>query len=147
MIKSVEVMNKAQVENYGLNSHTHDSVVISISSRGCNTAFIVPNSINQIKEVLKLQFNDTDSPEKVFGGIGRAEVKAISDFVKKYEDSDKKVKLIINCEAGQSRSAGVAAAIMKYLYNDDTPIFNNSKYTPNMLCYNKLLYSLMLVGE
>lgn len=143
MIKTVRVMNKSQVENYGLNLHTHNSVIISISSRECNTAFIVPNSVNKITDVLKLQFNDTDSSERIYGGIEGTDVREITDFVKKYESSNKEVNLIVNCEAGQSRSAGVAAAIMKYLYNDDTPIFNNSKYTPNMLCYNKILYSLM----
>lgn len=145
MIKTVRVMNKSQVENYGLNSHTHNSVIISISSRECNTAFIIPNSINKIKDVLKLQFNDTDSSESIYGGIEQTDVKEITDFVKKYESSDEEVNLVVNCEAGQSRSAGVAAAIMKYLYDDDKAIFNNTKYTPNMLCYNKVLYGL--VGE
>ena len=49
----------------------------------------------------------------------------------------------MHCEAGQSRSAGVAAAIMKYLYNNDTDIFNNRYYKPNMLCYRKVLNAFM----
>ena len=48
-------------------------------------------------------------------------------------------KLIVHCEAGVSRSAGVAAAIMKALYDDDRPVFNNPRYVPNMTCYRTVL--------
>lgn len=51
--------------------------------------------------------------------------------------------LIVHCEAGMSRSAGVAAAIMKWLNNDDTPIFDVPRYRPNMRCYRMTLNALM----
>lgn len=142
MIKSVEVMNKTQAEEYSLTAHNKESIVISIASRGCNTAFIMPNTINKIADILYVQFNDTDDTDMLYGGIEDTEAIKIVDFIEKYNSINTELGLIVHCEAGQSRSAGVAAAIMKYLYNDDTPIFNNSRYTPNMLCYRKVLNSL-----
>lgn len=47
--------------------------------------------------------------------------------------------LIIHCRAGQSRSAGVAAAISKVLFGTDSYYFNNTKYTINRTVYSKIL--------
>ena len=50
---------------------------------------------------------------------------------------------IVQCDAGVSRSAGVAAALMKYFNGDDSPIFDNPQYCPNMRCYRMVLEALM----
>lgn len=47
--------------------------------------------------------------------------------------------LIVHCEAGVSRSAGVCAAIMKWYERSDTMIFNNPYFRPNMHCYRTVL--------
>ena len=44
-------------------------------------------------------------------------------------------RLIVHCEYGVSRSAGIAAAILKAVTGSDLEIFNNPKYVPNMHCY------------
>ena len=51
--------------------------------------------------------------------------------------------MIVHCEAGQSRSAGMAAALLKFYNGDDWEIFNNPKYTPNMTIYRMVLERLM----
>lgn len=50
---------------------------------------------------------------------------------------------IVQCDAGVSCSAGVAAALMKYFNGDDAPIFDNPQYCPNMRCYRMVLEALM----
>lgn len=45
--------------------------------------------------------------------------------------------LIVQCDAGISRSAGVAAAISKYYFNEDQWVFNRKR--PNMHCYTLIL--------
>jgi hypothetical protein len=45
----------------------------------------------------------------------------------------------VHCGAGVSRSAGVAAALGKWLNNDDGFIFNNFSYCPNFTCYRLVL--------
>lgn len=137
----VVVMNKSSVEDYAMSQHDNTSVVISIASRGSNKAFIVPCTVNNIKDVLFLNFNDTLDTNSIYGGIERKEAEQISEFVKKY--SDEVDTIIVQCEAGQSRSAGTAAAIMKYLFNDDSEIFDNRNCTPNILCYMMVLGALL----
>lgn len=46
--------------------------------------------------------------------------------------------LIIHCEAGISRSAGVAGALSKYILGDDSQFFR-TPYLPNRLVYKTLL--------
>ena len=139
----IEVMNMVQAEEYAMQSHKEKSVIISITSCAGFAAFIPKGDVNGIQDVLHLKFNDTDSKSSLDGGITNKEAKKIHDFVNKYKDISTIDKCIVHCEAGQSRSAGVAAAIMKYLNDDDTPIFNNHKYTPNMSCYRAVLNELM----
>lgn len=45
--------------------------------------------------------------------------------------------VIVNCEAGISRSAGVAAALSKVLTRDDEEFFR--RYVPNRLVYRKII--------
>lgn len=141
MALKIEVMSKAKAEEYAMNKHRDRAVVISIASYTGAPAFIIPNNANNIIDVLKLRFNDTDCSDGFSGGMIVEQGYKIKAFFNKYVMSAD--KLIVHCEAGQSRSAGVAAAIMKYYYNDDTPIFNNSRYTPNMRCYRITLNALM----
>lgn len=67
------------------------------------------------------------------------DAKKVSSFVKRHPNTD----IIVHCDAGISRSAGVAAAIMKWSTGDDTPIFNSWHYHPNMWAYRKTLNALM----
>ena len=61
----------------------------------------------------------------------------IKDYVLAYKD---KVEcIIVHCEVGVSRSAGVMAAIQKYLIGDDSAIFNNDTFSPNKHCYKLML--------
>lgn len=48
-------------------------------------------------------------------------------------------RVIVHCTAGKSRSAAVAAALMKSIEGDDSPIFNNPRYKPNMRVYRMVL--------
>ena len=66
-MKEVIVMNKTTAEEYSLDSHSEASVVISIASKGSNAAFVLANKVANIKDVLKVQFNDEDSTDEIFG--------------------------------------------------------------------------------
>ena len=139
----IVVMSQSKAEEYAMQEHTEKSVIVSITCHCTFEAFIIPNRLNNIVDILRVQFEDTDSKEIEYGGITEHDAIIIRDFINKYKDNSNIDKIIVHCHAGQSRSAGVAAAIMKYLNNDDTPIFNNHKYTPNMLCYRRVLNAFM----
>ena len=56
--------------------------------------------------------------------------------------------LFVCCDAGQSRSAAMAAAIMRANGGDDMCIWNSPKYCPNSLVYKTLCdcFGIMLTG-
>ena len=64
----------------------------------------------------------------------------IAEFVQSLDPSIDTI--IISCTMGQSRSAGIAAALLVYFGGDDSQIWNNPKYSPNQLCYRLLLEEL-----
>jgi predicted protein tyrosine phosphatase len=61
----------------------------------------------------------------------------IVDFIQTHNPD----KVIVHCDAGISRSAGVAAAIAKVITGSDEVIFNDNRYIPNRYVYRKLLDS------
>lgn len=64
------------------------------------------------------------------------DAKLITEFADKYKD----ILLIVHCDEGVSRSAGIAAAILRHYTGDDAQIFDNVfSYNPNMWCYFKVL--------
>lgn len=66
----------------------------------------------------------------------REEADAVVDMLRKQGDCR---HVIVHCSAGKSRSAGMAAAIMKCLNDDDTLIFNDRRYMPNMRVYRMMI--------
>lgn len=142
---NIEVMSRSKFKKYASENHNKTSIVISISSHGEQAPFVVCSHTNKIVNILNIMCNDTDRQEEQYGGMTNYIALHIARFIKdNYNNAIDKI--IVHCDAGQSRSAGVAAAILKYYTNDDTQIFNNSKYTPNMLCYRKVLEALMCGG-
>ncbi|MBR1496099.1 MAG: metallophosphoesterase [Oscillospiraceae bacterium] len=59
-----------------------------------------------------------------------------------YVLSHRNETLIVHCDAGISRSAGVAAAIGKCCNGDDRAFFRGGRYCPNMWCYRKTMAAL-----
>lgn len=138
----VQVMSRKQFEEYGKKSHRKSSLAISISSCGEMAPFIVNNNCNKIVNRLNLFFNDTDDRNPASGGIQYKDALEIACFLRMYYNTSID-KIIVHCGAGQSRSAGVAAAILKYYTGDDSQIFDNPRYTPNMMCYRYVLEAFM----
>ena len=134
--------NKAKKESYKLDKPT---IIISITDpdKNLNTFANNPNII----AICRLQFDDTDPDIKLKYEVLMApkDASKIKDFVEAYKD--KAELLIVHCEAGISRSAGVMAAIQKYLIGDDSAIFNSRRFCPNMHCYKLTLNALMDIPE
>lgn len=65
------------------------------------------------------------------------EVNQVAQFIKEAIANDKDI--ICQCEYGQGRSAGCAAAILEAVYGDGISIFSDYRYYPNKLIYNKLI--------
>lgn len=147
---NITIMNRCDAIRYCHKEHDEKTIIISISDpymvyksephRGKN---------NGVMGILRLSFADADkvSEPDVYGHVtGESDMMSdddaqkIVEFLKKYPDTD----IIVHCDAGISRSSGVAAAIMKWATGDDSQIFKSYRYRPNTWCYRKTLDALTM---
>lgn len=133
----ITVMNRADAVRYSYRPQNERSAVISISTPNEKYNGNIHSSIyNGISGVLRLWFDDVESGQDCIQ-------KEDAEKIKRFVEAHKEDQIIVHCDAGISRSAGIAAALMKYYNGDDTPIFDNPRYCPNMLCYRTMLNVLM----
>lgn len=109
------------------------SVIISISDIKQDHPQFAGNE--NILDILFLEFDDVESERD--GGMSPSDAKTVFDFVSQWASID--TSLYVHCGAGVSRSAGTAAAIMLWQWGDDSRIFSDGKYAPNMHCYRSVL--------
>lgn len=96
----------------------------------------IPANYN-IRCCLRLQFDDVFVDED--NAMCQVDADDIAEFVYDIDENHIEADEIwIHCEGGVSRSAAVAAAISKHLYDDDMWVFSNPTYYPNMWV-NKLV--------
>ena len=68
------------------------------------------------------------------------EASNLAEFIfEVYQDG---LDIICQCEYGESRSSGCAAAILEYFYQDGLSIFTDYRYYPNQVIYHKVFDAL-----
>jgi predicted protein tyrosine phosphatase len=138
------VLNRDSVKNFAtLDKH----ILIQIYCHDDYAESTLP--LTSRLDILQLQFDDwnEDAKNKIEAYYTKSQkakemiffsdehAKKIIEFVKKYLN---KIELIVvQCDAGISRSAAVAAALSKCLNNDDEYFFKH--YLPNSLVYKTIL--------
>lgn len=129
----IVIMNKSEAKKESYKISAPKTALISITDTdGCDVLFA---RRMWLCAVLRLKFDDVQINEP--GCISEADARRIAEFINRIKDRTD--RLIVHCEAGVSRSAGVAAAVMKIMNGDDSPIFGSGKYRPNRACYEKVL--------
>lgn len=144
MVPKVIVMSRLKFEEYIAKNHNKSSLAISITSHDempVTCQGVAYGIKNGIKCTYRAEFDDVDNSIK---GMSTEQALEIARFIK--ANARKVDTIIVHCGAGQSRSAGVAAAILKWMTGSDAQIFDNKKYTPNMRCYRLVLEALMIGG-
>lgn len=68
------------------------------------------------------------------------EADALAEFICKAKSDG--LHFICQCEFGQSRSAGCAAAVLQHFERSGITVFSEYKYYPNKLIYHKVLEAL-----
>ena len=68
------------------------------------------------------------------------EAEELAKFI--YDAVENRYNIICQCEFGQSRSAGCAAAIREHFYGDGIRIFADYRYYPNQMVYHKVYDAL-----
>lgn len=132
---NIKVFNRKSFENYKTDE-VH--IAISITDPKSKSVKLI-NRKNSLLDILELQFHDLDKNtsntkyDKFL--FTDHDAKKILDFVIKYEHLVE--TFLIHCEAGISRSAGIAGALSMIYNNDDRKYFQS--YLPNMLVYRTIL--------
>jgi hypothetical protein len=73
------------------------------------------------------------------------EAEELAEFI--YEAKAKGLDIICQCEYGQSRSAGCAAAIREHFFGDGISVFADYRYYPNQLVFHKVSDALKNVNK
>ena len=115
-------------------------IIISITTPGDKINSFASRS--NILDILRLSFDDIGCRDAEGIPMSDKDASMVAMFINKWKDKSVD-ELWVHCDAGISRSSGVAAAIMKYLTGSDEEIFNNPRYIPNSICYNKTLNALI----
>lgn len=154
-MRNVTILSRRDAMRYCYRPHPFPSVMISISdpSMVYETApFFSPS--NLVLGILRLCFADADGvgariwvpqeaaiPNRTAEEsdlMTREDAAKVAQFLSRHPNRD----VIVHCDAGLSRSAGIAAAIMKHFNGDDSLVFDSGKYYPNMWCYRLTLEAL-----
>ena len=69
------------------------------------------------------------------------EADALAEFI--YKAKEDGLDIICQCEYGQSRSAGCAAAILQHFSKNGIDVFTDYRYYPNQLVYHKVFDALI----
>lgn len=104
-----------------------NTIAIINSSEPVNTeALIVPHCAVCYQDL------DYESPRSFTPELAQQ----IANFVRKHRDPIHHI--FVCCQAAQSRSPGIAAALYTYYGLDPLEIFSQPQYHPNVLCYRLL---------
>ena len=115
----IRIMSKNKAKKYSYKKNIPISFIVSIYSNG-NIPCRFSNNQN-IKFIKHWCFDDLDDNR----GITQMQAREIAKFVIQYQDID---TLIVHCDAGISRSAGIAAAISKWYFGSEINIYGGIKY-------------------
>ena len=115
---------------------TKPYIVVSVSNPDASEVVLIDSPL--CRAVLRLRFHDRNRPspnhpDKVL--MTEADAHAILAFVEQYLPFVETI--VCQCDAGLSRSAGLAAALSRILQNDDRYFFQ--RFAPNEWVYQKLL--------
>jgi len=111
-------------------------VLISITDKESDK---ISHDFPNCKDILRLYFYDLE--ETIEGYDYNVFTKEIAALVREFIEKYKQLKFIfVQCHAGISRSAGIAAALNKFYNGKDKFYFD--KYLPNKLCYRLMLEEL-----
>ena len=100
-------------------------------------------------DALQLKFFDVDFDMMNFRGMIYPSIQPL-DAVKILEFTEKNKNsidlIVVHCNAGISRSSGTAAALSLIYNQDDSWVFKNPRYMPNMLVRKTILNEAEKMG-
>ncbi len=128
-----DVMSERDAIAFSRDGDILPSIIISIRNKGDAPVCFAENP--EVRAILRLYFNDSE--EELPTSLTDADAESIVRFVEGWQG--KVEQIVVHCTEGVSRSAGVCAALMRRMGEDENEIFGDRRYRPNMRCYRKVL--------
>ena len=134
------LLSKGNLENTAIISF-HDPIG---RGRRCTQDYVPIDFTGKCDRVMQIAIHDLDpealadfdlSVETYF-----PEADELAEFI--YKAKEDGLDIICQCEYGQSRSAGCAAAILQHFSNNGIDVFTDYRYYPNQLVYHKVFDAL-----
>ena len=143
----IEIHSFESIETRAQTPFNPGTAIISIGDNGNE-----PPGLKYAPDyILRLEFEDIAPDELDDEGINPdhifndSQAREIAEFI--YKVKDKTDTIICQCEYGQSRSAGLAAAIREHFHGDGIDVFADDRYYPNKLVFRKVLKALNELGK
>ena len=137
----IKIFSRSEIEFF-VKKIKEPTLIISIRCSGDSSKPEIEGN-PLVKKILFLRFDDIEEHEKFLNCVPMSDEDALKIKEVVEETKEKVTEIWVHCDAGVSRSAGVAAAIGKYLNDDDMFVFGSPRYSPNITCYRKTLNALM----
>ena len=150
----IKIMRRTALQNLALNPFEERVAVISITNY--ENAEVEFEHMPQ--EILRLNFDDLDNDavadhlgpnptpehrkriEEKYHMFSDEQAQQIAEFYNRVKGNVD--TLICQCEYGQSRSAGVAAAIIEFTTGKGIRVFVDDRYFPNKFVFRKVYNAL-----
>lgn len=127
------ITNRTRAKKLSYHYRHYKFGMISITDSASNNNLFCREAIYM--RLLRLKFDDVDKEGDTFVLFTKEQAIQILNFVKQIKN--KVDFIIVHCEAGISRSAGVVAALEKIYNNDNNYVFKY--YCPNSFVYRTIL--------
>lgn len=134
--KDFLVLPRAKAVRLSYDTSIDPCVIVSITDPEARPVHFHTNP--QVKAVLRLSFADVE--EDTVDAMTARDGERIVTFIRAWKD--KVSSIVVQCEAGYSRSAGVCAALMRWLTGSDKAMFDDPRFKPNRRCYRLVLEQL-----
>lgn len=139
----IHVMSRYGMVHFSRQENPFDSFAISIYDPDQPQIIFDLSNRSGIHSVHYFKF--WDETEMKHGAMSEDDATLLAKYVLMEHKNNPQAHLVVNCEGGVSRSAGVAAAVSKYFNGKDDYYFN-SRFVPNMRCYRLVLDALHKYG-
>ena len=134
------LLSKENLENTAVISF-HDPVG---RGRRCLSYYEPIDFTGKCERVMQIAIHDLDPDALADFGLSVdsyfTEANSLAEFI--YKAKEDGLDIICQCEYGQSRSAGCAAAILQHFSNNGIDVFTDYRYYPNQLVYHKVFDAL-----
>ena len=133
-----KIMSRNNCERYCKQHHSKASIIVSIKSSWDRVNPDLPmNDKNNVKHILSLSFDDVEYGDAPDFCMKWEDGEKVAVFINEHYDEAETI--IVHCDGGISRSAGVAAAIMRVKEGNDSVVFANNSKNPNRTCFLRTL--------